>query len=98
MEKNQTEISLPKRPKGNYEKNFRNLEITSNHFRVKVKNLNSVYLYKVDFSPKLEENDRLKRNAIFKQCNATISKYIDMPVCSGTIIYTTKKPEWGDKK
>ena len=66
-------LSLPPRPKGNYQSNFKKCSLTSNHFKVTLKDLHSIYLYKVDFEPKLEESDRLKRNSIFTKCNEKIS-------------------------
>lgn len=67
---------LPLRAKGSYENNFKKVSMLSNHFKVEVEGLNSVFLYKVEFEPKIEETDRLKRNAIYCECNTTISKFI----------------------
>lgn len=72
------------------------MNLFSNNYKVDIRNLNQVYLYKVAFEPKLEENDRNKRNKIFYRGNTHISKYFHKPVYAGSTIYTTEKPEWGN--
>lgn len=91
-------LSLPKRPQGTYHQKFKQRELTSNHFKVNLANLENIYLFRVNFEPKLDEQDRLRRNAIYMHCNTKISEVVHKPVFSGSIIYTTQKPSWGTDK
>ena len=93
-----TILALPPRPKGNYQDKFKIRPLASNHFKVGLTNLENVYLYRVNFEPKLHEEDRLRRNNIYVHCGSKISEEIYKPVFSGNIIYTTRKPSWGAQK
>lgn len=86
---------LPTRPKGTYQNKFKQRELASNHFKVNLSNLENIYLYRVNFEPKLDEEDRTRRNKIYLQCGSRISEEVYKPVFSGNIIYTTRKPDWG---
>ena len=67
----------------------------SNDFRVKVK-IDTVYLYKLQLEPLLEETNKARRSSIYAQCNELIRQHIRDPIFSGSIVYCSKKPSWGD--
>ena len=70
----------------------------ANLFKVEIEGLHSLHLYRVEFEPKIEEDDKARRNAIFDKCNTAISQHIDSPVFSGSIIYSLKKTDWDTKE
>jgi hypothetical protein len=52
--------------KGGYEDKFKKQNVVSNHYKIELKGLTFVYLYRVDFEPKIENEDRNRRNALYK--------------------------------
>jgi len=67
---------LPKRPRGSYSKNFKSLEVATNHFKVEVEQFEEIYIFSVIYNPKIPLDNVILRRKLLEENREKIKAFI----------------------
>lgn len=69
---------LPKRNKGKFASSFKTLSCTSNHFKIELREIKFIYVFKVVFTPRIPADNGQLRNQLLEKARMEISLAISI--------------------
>lgn len=70
-------VVLAKRPKIEYDQQSTPLTLNTNYLKIELmESIEEVYLIKIDFQPKIEEDNRILREKILNSCKNELKEYL----------------------
>lgn len=94
LEKQESRITLPPRPKGQHTEKFKTVALTSNHYKVSFRGGKSIYIISAKFDPLIPDDNRQLRKQIFQEMDPEIRKVVTDPVYTGMNIMTSTRPSF----
>ena len=86
--------ALPSKPLMPYQLKYKEIDIVSNHFNVKFDKLQRIYIYFVDFQPKVESDFRKMKQLLIETIREPLSKEIGIFFLSGSSLFASEKPSF----
>lgn len=86
--------ALPTKPNLPYQLKFKEIDLVSNHFNVKFDKLQRIYMYFVDFAPKVESDFRKVKQMLIESIKESLMKEIGMFFLSGSTLFGSEKPNF----
>ena len=86
--------ALPAKPLLPYQLKYKEIDIVSNHFKVKFDKLQRIYMYFVDFQPKVESDFRKMKQILIETIREPLSKEIGIFFLSGSSLFASEKPSF----
>jgi len=86
--------ALPTKPLMPYQLKFKEIDIVSNHFKVKFDKLQRIYMYFVDFQPKVESDFRKMKQILIETIREPLTKEIGVFFLSGSSLFASEKPSF----
>jgi|JI6StandDraft_1071083.scaffolds.fasta_scaffold22529_2 hypothetical protein len=90
----QGRIALPARPKGSHSEKFKNVQLTSNHYKVNFRGARNIYIISAKFEPLISDDNRQLRKRVFQEMDPEIRKVVTDPVYTGMSIMSGSKPSF----
>jgi hypothetical protein len=84
-------VNLPPRPRGPYAEMFVKKEITTNHFKINLANIQRIVIFAMKIEPRIQSNDIQKRQSLQNEIKSHVSSRIRKPVFRGFCIYATEE-------
>ena len=85
-------ISLPQRLRGSHTRNFKSMELTTNHYKVELSPFETIYIFSIKFQPMIAYDNRVLRVQLLSKAIPEIQNIIVKPVISGMNIYSIAPP------
>lgn len=86
--------SLPQKPVKVYDLKYKDIDIVSNHFFVKFDTLQKIYIYYVEFSPKVESDFRKTKQILIENIREPLTKEIGTFFLNGSSLFASVKPSF----
>lgn len=67
---------LPRRPRGPHMQKFRQVNIITNFYPVKIEPMEQIHIFRIKFTPQIQLDDRATRKALLDSTMTDIKKYI----------------------
>lgn len=85
---------LPRRPKQSKHIPLKTYEIITNHFKVEIPQMSSIFMHMLSVAPGLSSDNRQVQMQIIKNLKDKISDQVGPFVCSGQFLFSIQKPKF----